>query len=50
MAEINLLRRYPRSKRAIEQRTSAQSASNIRIAREYGRDYFDGSRDTGYGG
>ncbi|HEY2538804.1 MAG TPA: class I SAM-dependent methyltransferase [Stellaceae bacterium] len=50
MAEINLLRRYPRAKRNIGLRTVAQSADNIRIAREYGREYFDGSRDTGYGG
>lgn len=50
MAEINLLRRYPRAKRNIEKRNSAQSDENIRIAREYGRDYFDGTRDTGYGG
>ena len=50
MAEINLLRRYPRAKRNIEKRTGAQSEENIRIAREYGREYFDGSRDTGYGG
>lgn len=50
MAEVDLLRRYPRSKRNIEKRTGAQSEENIRIAREYGREYFDGSRDTGYGG
>ena len=50
MAENNLLRRYPRSKRNIQKRSSAQSPENIRIAREYGREYFDGSRDTGYGG
>lgn len=50
MGEINLLRRYPRAKRNIEKRTGAQSEENIRIARQYGRDYFDGSRDTGYGG
>jgi SAM-dependent methyltransferase len=50
LAEINLLRRYPRSKRNIQKRTSAQSSENIRIAREYGREYFDGARDTGYGG
>src|ERR1700736_5426659 len=50
MAEINLLRRYPRAKRNIEKRTDAQSTENIRISREYGREYFDGSRDTGYGG
>jgi SAM-dependent methyltransferase len=50
MAELNLLRRYPRSKRNIQKRTGAQSEENIRIAREYGREYFDGTRDTGYGG
>jgi SAM-dependent methyltransferase len=50
MAEINLLSRYPRSKRNIEKRNSAQSAENIRIARKYDREYFDGTRDTGYGG
>src|SRR6185437_5638699 len=50
MAEINLLRRYPRAKRNIQKRTTAQSSENIRIARQYGREYFDGSRDTGYGG
>jgi len=50
MPELNLLRRYPRSKRNIQKRTSAQSSENIRIAREYGREYFDGARDTGYGG
>jgi len=50
LGEINLLRRYPRAKRNIEKRTTAQSPENIRIARDYGREYFDGSRDTGYGG
>src|ERR1700730_8122800 len=50
MPEINLLNRYPRAKRNIGTRTVAQSEENIRIAREYGREYFDGSRDTGYGG
>jgi SAM-dependent methyltransferase len=50
MAEINLLHRYPRAKRNIGMRTIAQSEENIRIARQYGCEYFDGSRDTGYGG
>ena len=50
MREINLLRRYPKAKRNIGKRTSAQSEENIRIAREYGREYFDGARETGYGG
>lgn len=50
MAEVNLLRSYPKAKRNIDKRQSAQTEENIAIAREYGREYFDGSRDTGYGG
>lgn len=50
MPEVNLMRRYPKGKRNIEKREAAQSEENIRIARKYGREYFDGSRDTGYGG
>jgi len=50
VAEVNLMRRYPKARRNIEKRTSAQGAQNIEIARQYGREYFDGSRDTGYGG
>jgi len=50
LAEINLLRRYPKAKRNIEKRNSVQGAENIAIARQYGREYFDGARDTGYGG
>lgn len=50
MAEVNLLRRYPKAKRNIQKRSEAQSPDVIRIAREYGRDYFDGLREHGYGG
>jgi SAM-dependent methyltransferase len=50
MAEVDLLRRYPRARRNIEKRHAAQTEQNIRLARQYGREYFDGSRDTGYGG
>jgi cyclopropane fatty-acyl-phospholipid synthase-like methyltransferase len=50
LAEVNLLRRYPKAKRNIEKRTSAQGAQNIEVARQYGCKYFDGARDTGYGG
>ena len=49
MAEINLLSRYPRSKRNISVRAQAQSPENVAVSREYGRAYFDGTRDTGYG-
>lgn len=50
MAEINLLRRYPKAKRNIQKRTEAQTAENIALARRYGREYFDGTREQGYGG
>jgi len=50
VAEINLLRRYPKSKRNVTKRSEAQSAANIALSRQYGREYFDGARDTGYGG
>jgi cyclopropane fatty-acyl-phospholipid synthase-like methyltransferase len=50
VAEVNLLRRYPRSKRNISVRAQAQSPENVALSRQYGRAYFDGTRDTGYGG
>src|SRR5215469_15230488 len=50
MREINLLRRLPATKRNIEKRHEAQTAENIATARQYGREYFDGPREVGYGG
>lgn len=42
--------RLPRSRRNLDLRAQAQTAANVEIARRYGCEYFDGSRDTGYGG
>lgn len=50
MREINLLARLPAIKRNIQKRHEAQTAENIAVARQYGRDYFDGPREVGYGG
>lgn len=50
MAEINLLNRYPKSKRNLKGRATAKTDEHIRISRQYGFDYFDGSREYGYGG
>ena len=50
MAEVNLLARYPKSKRNVLARASAKTEEHIRISREYGREYFDGDRGYGYGG
>lgn len=50
MAEVNLLRRYPAAKRNVQKRAHAKTDEHVRISREYGFDYFDGSREYGYGG
>ena len=49
MAELNLLAKYPRAQRNLVSRKQAQ-ASNRDIARRFGREYFDGTREQGYGG
>jgi SAM-dependent methyltransferase len=49
MAEINLLAQYPRAKRNLVARKRDQ-AENRMLAREFGREYFDGTREQGYGG
>jgi SAM-dependent methyltransferase len=50
MAEVNLLRRYPRSKRNVGRRAEAKTDDLVRISRQYGAEYFDGPREYGYGG
>jgi len=48
--EIDLLRNYPRTKRNLAERESLKTPENRALARQFGKDYFDGSRETGYGG
>lgn len=50
MAEINLLDLYPRSKRPIEERGKLIAEEHRRVARQFGKEYFDGDRLYGYGG
>lgn len=50
MAEVNLLRSLPQSKRNVEMRADGKDPEVVRISREYGEMYFDGPRDYGYGG
>lgn len=50
MAQINLLSSIPKSKRSISQRKEAKTQEHINISRIYGKEYFDGSREYGYGG
>ena len=47
--ELDLLHRYPRARRNIGRRKAGQAA-NRDVARQYGREYFDGTREQGYGG
>ena len=50
MAEINLLSSLPKPKRIINERKEAKTKEHIIISRKYGEEYFDGSREYGYGG
>ena len=50
MLELDLMRNLPHSKRNLAARQAAQTPENVAIARRFGKEYFDGTRDTGYGG
>ncbi len=49
MREVNLLDSYPRSKRPIREREAARAVQR-EVAKQFGREYFDGDRTQGYGG
>jgi len=48
--EIDLLANYPRAKRNVEERGQGKTEEDRRIARQFGREFFDGDRRHGYGG
>lgn len=48
--EIDLLRNYPKTKRDLSHRQVNKSDEHRAIARQFGKEFFDGTRDTGYGG
>lgn len=50
MPYVDLMARYPRSKRPIEQRGREVTDADRQLSRQFGRDYFDGDRMHGYGG
>lgn len=50
VAEIELLRSLPKTKRDLRARAMAKSAERIAAASEFGALYFDGPREFGYGG
>ena len=50
MAEIDLLRSLPKSKRNIEKRQQGKDANVVATAKQFGEMYWDGPREYGYGG
>jgi len=49
MAEVDLLAKYPKAKRNLEKRQEVREEDR-KLARQFGKEYFDGTRDQGYGG
>jgi len=50
MAEINLLDTLPTTKRDVNARAQQKTAEDRALAKQFGRDFFDGERRHGYGG
>jgi len=48
--EIDLLVNYPRTKRNVDERGRTKSEEDRAVARQFGREFFDGDRRHGYGG
>lgn len=48
--EINLLSKYPKSKRNLDERSAVKNEKIRSIARKFGKEFFDGDRNYGYGG
>jgi SAM-dependent methyltransferase len=48
--EIDLLEKYPKTKRNVEERGVAKTEEVRKIARQFGPEFFDGNREFGYGG
>ncbi|MGQ0676395.1 MAG: class I SAM-dependent methyltransferase [Rhodospirillales bacterium] len=50
MAEVNLLAKLPRTRRDIKARATAKTPEIVAVSKQFGREYFDGPREYGYGG
>ncbi len=50
MAEVDLLRALPKSKRDVRKREDGKSPDVVAVSKEFGEMYFDGPREYGYGG
>ena len=48
--EIDLLKNYPKAKRDLKKRGTEKTELDRKIARGFGKEFFDGDRKNGYGG
>ncbi len=48
--EINLLNVYPKTKRDYDKRAAEKTPEDVKIAKQFGKEFFDGDRKRGYGG
>lgn len=48
--EINLLDSHPKAVRDYDKRAKEKTSEIIQIAKQFGKDFFDGDRKCGYGG
>lgn len=49
-SEVDLLAAYPRTPRNVKERGATKTEEDRAVARQFGRDFFDGDRRHGYGG
>jgi len=50
LPEIDLLDKYPKSNRPVDERASLITPEHRAVARQFGEEFFDGDRLYGYGG
>ena len=48
--EVDLLKNYPKTKRDTSERANIKTEKDRQIARNFGKEFFDGERKHGYGG
>lgn len=48
--EVDLLANYPRANRDVSARGNDKTEADRMVARQFGKEFFDGDRRTGYGG
>ena len=49
MAEVNLLRSLPHTKRDVQKRATGKDETVVAVAKQFGEMYWDGPRQYGYG-